>query len=568
MGVEDSAAELLTPAASRDVVSPLALPPSPNAMRRTRAALLLILLAFVAVVQFEHLQLPAYPPFILIFGVAMVLNNAYTAALLLSQYNALRRRSLLVLAGGYLFSAFIAIPYMVSFPGLLAPGLQLGRGTDAEVWLVLFWQGTFPLLLIAYALLRDRAADIGSGVTSAWPPIVTTFAIAVGSSFAVTLLIIYWSDQLPDLVGNNQFTAFTLTTRYGIAFLGVFALATLWHRQRRSLLDSWLTIVAAAWAASLGILMLSEGRFELAWYGGRVFVLVASSVLLIVLLVQTGALYASLTRTMADERAARERHLKVAQERFAGLSRLSDLRQTVTGVAFELRQRLSEVTKFLRTGKTPNQPDGTADAARKRAEEQAEGAMRLAERLADYVAKAKATLDNESLETVIENAALLALAGAKGAPVNVGMHLEAHCSWALIDSPGVQHVLLSLIKNAVEATRDMGVREIGIRAAPAEGGMIEICVSDSGPGVAPDVREKLFEAFVTTKPDAVGVGLWVSRSIVEQNGGRLWLAKSDGRGTTFCFTVRRGEPGESTAQGDGRGMPDAAKVASFSSAAG
>lgn len=141
-------------------------------------------------------------------------------------------------------------------------------------------------------------------------------------------------------------------------------------------------------------------------------------------------------------------------------------------------------------------------------------------------------------ETITE-ARALALIAAQRRDVKVKLDLHPEASSALVDRIEIQQVLLNLVRNAIEAMAESPRRRVVIATAPAADGMIEVSVADTGPGLADQVREKLFQPFVTTKSEGMGVGLSICRSIVEAHGGRMWAADNAGGGTVFCFTVRR-----------------------------
>lgn len=107
----------------------------------------------------------------------------------------------------------------------------------------------------------------------------------------------------------------------------------------------------------------------------------------------------------------------------------------------------------------------------------------------------------------------------------------------LMDRVQVQQVLFNLLRNGIEAMQDQPDREIVVTASPCEGGMIEVSVADCGPGLPEAVRDELFQPFVTTKPDWMGVGLSVCRTIVEAHSGQLWADAGDSRGAVFRFTL-------------------------------
>src|SRR6266481_5691856 len=113
----------------------------------------------------------------------------------------------------------------------------------------------------------------------------------------------------------------------------------------------------------------------------------------------------------------------------------------------------------------------------------------------------------------------------------------------VVDRVLLQQVVLNLIMNAMEAMRavsDRG-RALRIRTQEQPSGSIVVLVQDSGVGVGPEHSSRMFEAFYTTKAEGMGMGLTISRSIVEAHGGRLWAVANDGPGSTFCFRLPIGE---------------------------
>jgi signal transduction histidine kinase len=115
---------------------------------------------------------------------------------------------------------------------------------------------------------------------------------------------------------------------------------------------------------------------------------------------------------------------------------------------------------------------------------------------------------------------------------------------ASADRVQIQQVILNLIRNATEAmsTVDDRAREL-IITTELQGQQVLLSVKDSGVGLAPEAADKIFEAFHSTKNDGMGIGLSVSRSIIEAHRGRLWATKNDGPGVTFSFTIPRRSEG-------------------------
>ena len=98
-------------------------------------------------------------------------------------------------------------------------------------------------------------------------------------------------------------------------------------------------------------------------------------------------------------------------------------------------------------------------------------------------------------------------------------------------------MLLNLIRNSVDAMIDSPERRLVISSEAVDGDMVRVNVADTGGGMAPEVMEKLFQPFVSTKPQGMGVGLSICRTIVESHGGRIWPEPNSPRGTVFRFTL-------------------------------
>ena len=164
-------------------------------------------------------------------------------------------------------------------------------------------------------------------------------------------------------------------------------------------------------------------------------------------------------------------------------------------------------------------------------------ASQVIQRLRQFVRKAGAQRSSEEVRQTVEEAAALALLGAEAREVRLTTDFAPDTPLVLIDKVQIQQVLVNLIRNAVEAMQSSQRRELIIRTVMSVDAMVEVSVADSGPGLAPDVRSRLFQPFVTTKPAGMGVGLSICRGIVEAHGGRMWIADNDGGGADFRFTL-------------------------------
>jgi len=507
--------------------------------RRALVVVLASLLVFALLAPFAKIKLPAVMAFVPSYESALAINDLITAILLFGQFSILRWRAILLLASGYLFTALMAIPHALSFPGLLSDTGLLG-GSQTTAWLYMLWHAGFPLAVIAYAILsrsdRARPAPPGSA-----PEAIAASAIAVAVVVGSLTLLAADADQgLPAIMAGNGYSPAMVGVVSTVWALSLLALAVLWLATPHTVLDLWLMVVMCAWLFDVALsAVLNGGRFDLGFYAGRIYGLMAASFVLLVLLLETGALYARLARSLDAERREREERLKQVQSELVHVSRVNEMGLMVWTLAHELNQPLSAVTNYIRAGQLLAER-GDAEKLRTtlaRAGEQTARAGQIIQRLRAFVKKGETERRIEGVRETIEEAQMLALVDAGPRAASVAVKLEPSLPSALIDKVQIQQVLLNLIRNAIEAMADSVRREVVISAAPADGNMIEIRVADSGPGLAPEVREKLFQPFTTTKAHGMGVGLSICRSIVEAHGGQLWAADNPGGGTLFCFTL-------------------------------
>ncbi|HWU80821.1 MAG TPA: ATP-binding protein, partial [Caulobacter sp.] len=160
-------------------------------------------------------------------------------------------------------------------------------------------------------------------------------------------------------------------------------------------------------------------------------------------------------------------------------------------------------------------------------------------RMRDFVRRGASERDVESLSKLIEEASALALIGEKDRQVDVRLALDPAADAVYADRVQVQQVLLNLIRNGIDAMQDGNSRRraLLITSDVTEEGWSRVSVADTGPGIADEVRERLFQPFMTTKPQGMGVGLSISRSIIEAHGGRIWAEANPGGGALFRFTL-------------------------------
>lgn len=240
------------------------------------------------------------------------------------------------------------------------------------------------------------------------------------------------------------------------------------------------------------------------------------------------------------ERERSERRIEQLQAELMHVARLGELGQMGAALAHELNQPLAAIVNYLLAARrllqsVPDAPPRIGEAMEKAAA-QADRAGQVIRRLREFVARGETDRRDENVNALIEEAAALALVGAKSAGVTTRLVLRPDLPSVTVDKVQIQQVLLNLIRNALEAMEASAVRVLTVEAAAADG-MVTVTVADTGPGLSTEVAQNLFQPFVTTKARGMGVGLSICRSIIEVHGGRIWTSPRAGGGTIFAFTL-------------------------------
>jgi diguanylate cyclase (GGDEF)-like protein len=283
------------------------LPAGSGERRLALAVVLASAAAFLVTAPFARTPLPPAPVFIALYESALVLNDLITAVFLFGQFSVLRSRSLLLLASGYLFTAFVAVAHALTFPGLFSPTGLLGAGPQSTAWLYMFWHVGFPLLVIAYAALKDQGKrEHGAHL------VVLSVASTLVAACGLTLLATAGQDLLPAIMRGNHYTPAMMMVVSGVWMLSLVGLVVVWQRRPHSVLDLWLVVVLCAWVFDIALsAVLNEGRFDLGFYAGRIYGLVATGFVLVMLLIENSKLYSRLiaTHERDREKAAQLQHL-------------------------------------------------------------------------------------------------------------------------------------------------------------------------------------------------------------------------------------------------------------------
>jgi two-component system sensor kinase FixL len=168
--------------------------------------------------------------------------------------------------------------------------------------------------------------------------------------------------------------------------------------------------------------------------------------------------------------------------------------------------------------------------------EQAARAGEIIRHLRNFIQRHEPEREPLDIDKVIDEATALAFIGMKERNVEVEYERSAEIPPVSIDKIQIQQVIINLIRNGLDAMDGMNRRRLTL-ATRVDAGQIRISISDTGCGVSPEVSDRLFQPFVTTKSEGMGVGLSISRTIVESHGGMLWFESNADAGTTFHLTL-------------------------------
>jgi signal transduction histidine kinase/ActR/RegA family two-component response regulator len=533
---------------------------APAGTRERRIALAVVLvstLVFAAVIPFVRVPLPKMPAFIPSYESALAINDLITAVLLFGKFTGLRSRALLVLGSGFLFNALIIIPHALTFPDAFSPAGLLGAGDQTTAWLYVFWHAGFPLFVLAYAVLRstpDTDALRGSPALA----LSTAIVLVVALVCALTLLATTGMDLLPVLIrGGNFMLLITTGVSPAIWALSLVALVALWRRRDSSVLDLWLMVVMWAWLLDVALsAIISSSRYDLGWYAGRTYGLLAASFVLGVLLVETNRLHDRLAaaKDMLAGRALdlqqkvseRTEQLQRSEEQLRQAQKMETLGQLTGGLAHDFNNLLAvaigNLDLLIRSWKgDPLEQEMVQEAL-----DAALSGRELTRRLLAFARRQPLLPEKIDANELIGGISKL-LARTLGERIRIRLRLDSEASPIVADRIQLETAIANLANNARDAMPNGGELVIASRNASldeayaashsevAAGDYVLIEITDTGHGMPLEVQERIFEPFYTTKGLGKGTGLGLSMvfGFMKQSGGHISVYSEPGRGTTF-----------------------------------
>ncbi|MCE9650083.1 MAG: PAS domain S-box protein [Parvibaculum sp.] len=242
------------------------------------------------------------------------------------------------------------------------------------------------------------------------------------------------------------------------------------------------------------------------------------------------------------ERQNTESRLQEMQAELLHVTRLSAMGQMASALAHELNQPLAANMNYVKAARRTIEGVDAPEVVRAtefldKASAQTARAGQIIRRLRNFIEKGESNRTQENLNKVVEEAVALGLVGAAEANVKVRLELHAALPLISVDKIQIQQVVLNLVRNSFEAMQSVVRRELIVTTAMDGPDAVLVTVCDTGPGLSPEIAEKLFQPFMTTKETGMGIGLSICRSIIESHDGELWATPNAGDGVTFNFRL-------------------------------
>ncbi|QJR03905.1 PAS domain S-box protein [Sphingobium yanoikuyae] len=252
-------------------------------------------------------------------------------------------------------------------------------------------------------------------------------------------------------------------------------------------------------------------------------------------------LFTGFVRDLTDRQKA-ERRLQDLQAELSHAARVTAMGTLAAALAHELNQPLTAIANYMEAGRDLLRTDAPVDRdllgeAMDEAARQAMRAGQIIRSLREFIRRGEADRQAEPAATLLAEGVALAFIGIDSRGIDMDIVVDPRVGRVIANRVQVQQVIINLVRNAVEAMDGRNRRILRLSAVPAEDGQVELIIADSGPGLDPAVARSLFTPFSTTKPAGMGVGLSISRTIVEGHGGRIWADTSHWGGVAFHFTL-------------------------------
>jgi len=481
---------------------------------------------FAVAMPFATTQIARIDSFILATQSIVLFADVITGVFLFAQFAIQRQLAVLVLASGYIFSGLFAFLQTLDFPGAYSANGLISGTPSGAVWLFSFWRITFPLAVIAYVSLKDTN-ESGSRVVKSEPNRVIGVAVACVFTVTAVLTWIVAAGYLPTLYTNATLQTFAVQYFAGAMWLlNALAILLLFLRMR-TILDLWLIVAVYVAIPDLGLAFFYPVvRFSVGWYMAKIYILIASCTVLVVLLWETTVVYARLASAIIMQRRERS-------------NRLMSVEAATAAIAHEINQPLAAISVSCSAAlnwlkNTP--PDleevracltGAVDET-VRAGEVVTGIRRLFKSVAPRKTLTEINQVVRQVLSMVQND--LRIHG-----ITVSTELQEGFPQIMADPTQLQQAVLNLVKNAIEAMAAGAptLRSLQLVTTQDANSVVSLKVQDTGPGINAESQSKIFDPFFTTKSSGMGLGLSISQKLIEEHDGELRLITTKTNGCTF-----------------------------------
>ena len=496
------------------------MPASPAQVRIALGVALALFLIFVSSFITRTLQFPILQSFVPVTSAILIMADWITATLLFAQASVLGARPLRVLAAGYFLAGLFVSLRFWFLPGSVA--------NNTPLWFYLASHGTLPLAIMSYAW-PGRADRM---LARSWPPdhrftggqLVGLVLLACGLTLAATSI----ETSLP-------WTSPILLTALPVLMLIVAAMALLWNRLG-SVLDLWLLLMLWGWFLETVLIALPAPRlgFTAGWYAARGLGLLSGLFVLFALLEETGKLYAQTVLQLIAQMQEREHRFLIRDVISASIAH--ELRQPLSAILIN-----SEVARNLALGRA-GEPDVSFEDSIQLLDEIIASSMRanaILESTRAMFGRKDGDRDRVDPTVILQSTLALVESSARAQGVSVKFVIEGQPRAVVINRLQFQQALLNLFQNAIEALSHSQApyRTLLVRCSCWEDRGVTMRVEDNGPGIAPADRKKIFDAFFTTRPEGLGMGLAIARAVICAHGGRLEVEPRSPAGTVFTINL-------------------------------
>jgi signal transduction histidine kinase len=489
-----------------------------------------LVIIFVVLIPFANIPVPRLDGLNAIVEALVFGSYLVTTVLLLSQCSVIYSPALFALANGYLFSALIVIAHALAYPGVFSPTGLLGGGADTEAWIFVFWHFGFSASVLCYAWLKNDKGPRDVTLPSAMVSFGWSFVVSASVICAFIWGINAGGKVLPPLItGEAGLTSFAHVVAGFTLLISVLALLLLLSH-RSSTLDLWLMIaICASILALVTPALLVSSRYALGVYGIRLYLIVSAIAVPMALLWHTGTLYAQVIRS--NMMLLHERNNKLLKiEAMAG-SIAHELKQPMAAIALNG----SAALRFL--GREKPDLEEVRDAV-KRMIGDSDRLDDMLTHIRRLFSRGEVKMQSVDLNNVVRRVLRLLEDELTKHRISARADFQTEVLRILGNSTQLEEVLINLIQNAIQAMEMITgrVRMLRISTELRQNQTVLLSVADTGPGIDSNKMSSIFDPFTTSKPTGTGLGLALSRMIIEGHGGEISVSSGD-HGAKFEITL-------------------------------